>query len=135
MDIHLRRVMASTAHCSTLDPHWEEEAVAAISRAIVRSHLGHFGSNPTSAEVVWQDDFLICTVEGALTEAEQTLIDGGRFDRVRADRRAVHDVLEPTCKALVESLTGRPVRAYLSEIDVTGVAFEAFILGRADGRA
>jgi uncharacterized protein YbcI len=119
---------------STLDPHWEEEAVAAISRAIVRIHLDHFGSNPTSAEVAWEDDFLICMLEDALTASEWTLIDGGRFDRVRADRRAVHDVFEPTYKALVESLTGRPVRAYLSEIDAKGVAFEAFILDRTDGR-
>jgi uncharacterized protein YbcI len=123
-------VTASTAPCSNLDPHWEEETVAAISREVVRIHLDHLGSSPTSAEVVWQDDLLVCTLESALTASELTLIEGGRFDRVRADRRAVHNVLEPTFKALVETLTGRVVRACLSEVDATGVAFEAFVLDR-----
>jgi uncharacterized protein YbcI len=122
--------MPSTAHRSSLDTHWEEEAVAAISREVVRVHADHFGNNPTSAETTWHDDFLVCMVEDALTEGEWLLIEGGRFDRVRGDRRALHDVLEPTYKALVETLTGRAVRAYMSEIDAQGVAVEAFILER-----
>jgi uncharacterized protein YbcI len=122
--------MATTAKRSTLDPQWEEEAIAAISREVVRIHARNFGSEPDGAEVTWQDDFLICMLENALTEAERRLIDRGRFDRVRADRRALHGVLEPTYKALVETLTGRSVRAYMSEVDVKGVAFEAFILER-----
>jgi uncharacterized protein YbcI len=122
--------MATTAHRSTLDPHWEEEAIAAISREVVRIHARNFGSAPGEVEVIWEDEFLICMLEDALTEAEWRLADQGRFDRVRADRRALHDVLEPTYKALVETLTGRAVRAYMSEVDAKGVAFEAFILDR-----
>lgn len=121
--------MATTARRSTLDPQWEE-AIAAISREIVRIHAHNFGSEPTNAEVTWEDDFLICMLEDDLTEPEHRLIDRGRFDRVRADRRALHDVLEPTYRALVETLTGRAVRAYMSEVDAKGVAFEAFILER-----
>jgi uncharacterized protein YbcI len=124
--------MATTAHRSQLDPdsRWEEEAIAAISREVVRIHASHFGSRAAHAETTWQDDFLICMLEDALTEAELTMVASGRFDRVRSDRRALHDVLEPTYKALVETLTGRGVRAYMSEIDAAGVAFEAFILER-----
>jgi uncharacterized protein YbcI len=122
--------MATTAHRSPVDPHWEEEAIAAMAREVVRIHARNFGSDPAEAEVTWQDDFLICMLEGALTETERRLIEGGRFDRVRADRRALHDVLEPTYTALVETLTGRGVRAYMSEVDASGAAFEAFILAR-----
>lgn len=122
--------MAITAHLDTLEPHWEEEAIAAISREVIRIHARNFGSNPSNAEVTWQDDFLICMLEDALTEAERRLVDRGRFDRVRADRRALHEVLAPTYKALVETLTGRTVRAYMSEVDVKGAAFEAFVLDR-----
>jgi uncharacterized protein YbcI len=124
--------MATTAHRGLLDPdgRWEEEAVAAISREVSRIHASQFGSRVSNAETSWQDDFLICMLEDALTEAELTMIEHGRFDRVRSDRRALHDVLEPTFKALVETLTGRGVRAYMSEIDAQGVAFEAFILDR-----
>jgi hypothetical protein len=43
---------------------------------------------------------------------------------------AVRDVREPTYRALVKTLTGRSVSAYLSEVDATGVAFEAFVLDR-----
>jgi uncharacterized protein YbcI len=126
----LRRAIASTAHRDTLDPRWEDAAVAAISREVVRVHVDHFGSEPTGAEALWQDDFLVCTLEGALTDTERRLIAAGRFDRVRADRRALHDVLEPTYRALVETLTGRGVRACMSEVDAGGVAFVAFILER-----
>jgi uncharacterized protein YbcI len=122
--------MATTAHRSTLDPHWEEEAIAAISREVVRIHALNFGGQPSNAEVTWEDDFLICMLEDALTGPEWRLIDRGRFDRVRADRRALHDALEPTYRALVETLTGRAVRAYMSEVDAKGAAFEAFILER-----
>jgi uncharacterized protein YbcI len=122
----------TTTHPGHLDPerHWEDEAIAAISREVARIHASHFGRRVVGVETTWQDDFLICMVEDALTDAEWRLIDGGRFDRVRADRRALHDVLEPTYKALVETLTCRAVRAYMSEVDQKGVAFEAFILDR-----
>jgi uncharacterized protein YbcI len=122
--------MPTTAHRSTLGPHWEEEAIAALSREVVRIHARNFGTEPIDAEVIWEDDFLICMLDDALTDSEWRLIHRGRFDRVRADRRALHDALEPTYRALVETLTGRPVRAYMSEVDATGAAFEAFILER-----
>jgi uncharacterized protein YbcI len=122
--------MASAAHRSTADPHWKEEVIAALSREVIRIHGRNFGSDPSNAEVTWEDDFLICMLEDALTEAEWRLVDRGRFDRVRTDRRALHEVLEPTYKALVETLTGRAVRAYMSEVDAKGAAFEAFVLDR-----
>jgi uncharacterized protein YbcI len=124
------RLMESTGPCSTPDSHWEEAAVSAISREVVRTHARHFGSNPKSAEVSWQEDFLVCLLEGALTETEVLLIGRGGFDRVQADRRALHDVLEPTYKTLVETLTGYAVCAYMSEVDPQGLAVEAFILAR-----
>lgn len=120
--------MATKASSAALDSHWEEEVISAISREVVRLHVHHFGSCPRGAETFWHDDFLICTVDEALTAFELTLIEQECFDRVRADRRALHDVLEPTYRALVESLTGRAVRAYMSEVEARGVAFEAFIL-------
>jgi uncharacterized protein YbcI len=122
--------MATTAHRSNLDPHWKEEAIAAIAREVTRLHKLNFGSAPADVEVTWEDDFLICMLDDALTEAEWRLIDQGRFDRVRSDRRALHDVLEPTLRALVETLTGRAVRAHMSEVDGKGAAFEAFVLDR-----
>lgn len=112
----------------------QDEALAAISREISRIHAHNFGSRVTSVETVWEDDFLLCTLDDALTEAELQLIEHGHLDRVRADRRALHDPLEPTYRALVETLTGRGVRAYMSEVDPRGTAFEAFVLTRAAGR-
>jgi uncharacterized protein YbcI len=113
---------------------WEDEALAAISREIGRIHAHNFGNNVTSVDAVWEDDFLLCTLTGALTEAERLLVEHGRFDRVRDDRRALHDPLEPTYRALIETLTGRGVRAYMSEVEPGGTAFEAFILSPASGR-
>jgi hypothetical protein len=120
--------MARTTNLDPLDRHWEEEAVAAISREIGRIHACNFGTDVTNAETVWEDEFVFCMLQGAFTEAEWRLVELGRLDRVRADRRALHDVLEPTYRALVETLTGRGVRACMSEVDAKGTAFEAFIL-------
>jgi uncharacterized protein YbcI len=105
-----------------------EEILTAISDGVVRVHSLHAGAAPAGARVAWDDDWVVCMLEGALTEPERTLVAAGRFDRVRADRQALRVALEPTLRALVETLTGRPVRAYLSEVSTDGGCFEAFVL-------
>jgi uncharacterized protein YbcI len=110
-------------------PPQSEATVEALSRKVLRIHARIFGCSPTSATTTWNDGVIVCAVEGVLTTPERSLVEQGRFDRVREDRLALRDALEPTYRALVETLTGRPVRSYMTDISVEDVAFEVFVLG------
>ncbi len=107
----------------------EPEISAAISKEVARIHGRCAGREPDSVRTLWHGDLVVCVLEGGLTEPELWLVRAGRFDRVREDRRALRDALEPPLRALVETVTGRPVLAYLAEISRKDVAFDAFILG------
>jgi uncharacterized protein YbcI len=107
----------------------EPEISVAISKEVARIHGRCAGREPDLVRTVWQHDLVVCVLVGGLTDPELRLLRTGRFDRVREDRRALHDALEPPLRALVETLTGRPVLAYLAEVSPQDVAFDAFILG------
>jgi uncharacterized protein YbcI len=105
--------------------------VAEISREIVRIHARFYGRGPTKAKTVWRDDIVICVLEDLFTKAEQLLVDGGRFEDVRAHRTAFQDEVEPLFRGSVEAITGRPVQSFLSQVAADGVACEVFVLGPA----
>jgi uncharacterized protein YbcI len=107
--------------------------VAEISREIVRIHARFYGRGPTKAKTVWRDDIVICVLEDLFTKAEQLLVDGGRFEDVRAHRTAFQDEVEPLFRGSVEAITGRPVQSFLSQVTADGVACEVFVLGAAIG--
>jgi uncharacterized protein YbcI len=102
--------------------------VAEISREIVRLHSRLHGRGPTKAKTVWRDGILTCVLEDAFTRAEVVLTESGRFDQVRANRQIYNDQVAPQLREIVEGLTGRPVRASLSQISSDGVAVEVFLL-------
>jgi uncharacterized protein YbcI len=104
-------------------------AVAAISAEIRKIQRLHHERGPATARTVWHEDFVVCVLEEIFTPAEQELVGVGRFAEVRAARLADRDALEPTYRALIETVTGRSVRAYMTEVVEEGVAFEAFMLG------
>src|ERR1700710_375877 len=107
--------------------------VAEISREIVRIHARFYGRGPTKAKTVWRDDIVICVLEDLFTKAEQLLVDGGRFEDVRAHRTAFQDEVEPLFRGSVEAITGRHVQSFLSQVAADGVACEVFLLGAAIG--
>jgi uncharacterized protein YbcI len=107
--------------------------VAEISREIVRIHARFYGRGPTKAKTVWRDDIVVCILEDLFTKAEQLLVDGGRFEDVRAHRTAFQDEVEPLFRGSVEAITGRRVQSFLSQVAVDGVASEVFVLGPAIG--
>jgi uncharacterized protein YbcI len=110
------------------EPARAEGMIAAISGEIAEVHTRIFGQTPGNARTVIAEDFIVCVLERVFTAPERTLIAAGRFDRVRSDRQAARGALEPTFVALVETLTRRPVRAYMTEISPEDAAFEAFVL-------
>jgi uncharacterized protein YbcI len=87
----------------------------------------------TKAKTVWRDEIVVCILEDLFTKAEQLLVDGGRFEDVRAHRTAFQDEVEPLFRGCVEAVTGRRVRSFLSQVSIDGVASEVFVLGAAIG--
>jgi len=103
--------------------------LAGISRAVVRIHAEHYGRGPDRAKTIWQRDVILCLLEEVYTPAERTLIQAGRFDQVRSLRTAFQDEVEPLLRAAVEAVTGRRVRAFLSQVSAEPeLASEVFVL-------
>jgi uncharacterized protein YbcI len=100
----------------------------AISAEIGEVHARGHGRSPDAAKTVWNEDVVVCVLDGVLTDGERELVDDGRFEWMRAERLARHEPLAPNFRALIETLTKRPVRAYMTEVGPEDVAFEVFIL-------
>ena len=67
-------------------------------------------------------------LQDVFTKAEQVLVDGGRFEDVRANRTAFQDEVAPLFCGAVEATAGRRVGSFLSQISIDGVACEVFVL-------
>ena len=126
---------ASSSACCTemcelpeTDPLATPGVLDSISHGIGEGHARGHGRAPATARTVWNEDVVVCVLEGVLTDEERELAANGRFEWMRAERLARHQPLAPTFRALIERLTGRPVRAYMTEVGPEDVAFEVFIL-------
>jgi uncharacterized protein YbcI len=107
---------------------------AAITREIVKLHAAHFGKGPLRARSYWAGDTLICQMEDILTPVERTLIEHDRGAQVYTLRRGFQDAMEGEFSAAVERLSGRRVRAFLSQVHLDpDVAIEIFMLEPASG--
>lgn len=102
---------------------------AAISRGMVGLVQEYTGRGPTKARTILDEDTVIVTLAENLTRAEVRLAEGGHTQLVLDSRRAIQQVLGVEAIALVESLTGRTVRAFMSDNCVfPDVAVEVFML-------
>jgi uncharacterized protein YbcI len=103
---------------------------ADVSRAMVRLYKEQFGRGPVKAKTRFADsDTLLCTLEGSLTPAEQSLVAMGEDARLRDIRMFFQHASEARFREVVEELTGRNVIAFISGMD-TGrdVSAEVFYL-------
>ena len=107
----------------------ETGAIASqISRDIVRLHAELYGRGPTKAKTHLSDEFAMCVLEEVFTPAEKTLIRAGNTQQVKATRDAFQDAVEPQFREVVESATGREIRAFVSVINTDiDAAFEIFL--------
>ena len=119
-----------------LDPNSRAEtgAIASqISRDIVRLHANLYGRGPTKAKTHLSDEFAMCILEEVFTPAEKTLIRAGNTDQVKATRDAFQDAVEPEFREVVETATGRRVRAFVSVVNTdVDAAFEIFLFENGD---
>jgi uncharacterized protein YbcI len=105
---------------------------AALARAIVAVHRRCVGRGPTRAQAFFRHNVVVVVLEGVLTTEEQTLLAGGRAERVREVRRELHAAMRPELAAAAERLTGRRVSAVLSDGHLDpDMASHVFILDAA----
>jgi uncharacterized protein YbcI len=118
---------ASTAN---VDGQMVSGLYAEISREMVHLYKEHFGRGPTKARTHFADpDCLICTLENSLTPAERSLVEMGEHQRLRDTRLFFQHATEPEFREVIERLTSREVRAFVSGIDAAqDVSAEVFYL-------
>jgi uncharacterized protein YbcI len=100
-----------------------------ITKGIAQLYREHYGKGPIKAKTVVLEDTVLCELEDFFTPVEKTLIERGEVPVVRDVRLRFQDALRPEFTRLIESSTGRVVRAFLSQCDIdAGVAVEVFLL-------
>jgi uncharacterized protein YbcI len=108
--------------------------VSQLSREIVQLHVRLYGRGPTKARSYLHNDYAVCILEEIFTTAERTLIDAGSGDHVHDTRRKFQDAVKDEFIGVVERITGREVRVFLSQVNVeTNLALEFFLFAEADG--
>jgi uncharacterized protein YbcI len=102
--------------------------VSQLSREIVQLHARLYGRGPTKARSYLQSDYAVCVLEEIFTTAERTLIDAGSRDHVQDTRKKFQDAVQGEFIGIVERITGRKVRVFLSQVDIdSNLALEFFL--------
>ena len=111
-----------------ISPH--AARLAEISREMVRLYKEQFGRGPTRARSHFAGpDLLVCTLEDTLTPAERRMTELGEHQRLRDLRLYFQHATESQFREMVERVTGRRVRAFISGMDTSSdVAAELFYL-------
>jgi uncharacterized protein YbcI len=101
-----------------------------ISNAMVHLYKELFGRGPTKARTSYAGpDLLVSTLENSLTRIERTMADAGEHERLRDLRMHFQYLGEDDFVGIVEQITGRKVRAFVSGMDTKNdVASELFYL-------
>lgn len=103
---------------------------AEISREMVRLYKELFGRGPTKARTEFAGpDIVICSLENTFTPAERGLAEMGEHQRLRDTRMYFQAATHERFREIVERLTGRRVRAFISGLDAAeDVCAEVFYL-------
>jgi uncharacterized protein YbcI len=103
---------------------------AQISNEMVRLYKNLFGRGPTQARTAYAGpDTIVVTLENSLTPAEQSLAEMGEHQRLRDVRMFFQHARETDFREVIERVTGRRVRAFVSGMDTReDVSAELFYL-------
>jgi uncharacterized protein YbcI len=103
----------------------------AISNAITKLQREHYGRGPESVRTVVGYDHIICFLENTVVPVARTLIHAGETDAVRETRLAFQRAMESRFTHTVEELSGRKVRAFLSQVSLNpDISVDVFVLER-----
>ena len=103
---------------------------AEISREMVRLYKELFGRGPTKARTEFAGpDIVICSLENTFTPAERSLVEMGEHQRLRDTRMYFQAATHDKFTEIIERLTGRKVRAFISGLDAEeDICAEVFYL-------
>jgi uncharacterized protein YbcI len=122
------------AHEPAIEPQSDnntfESIRAEISREMVRLYKELFGRGPTKARTEFAGpDIVICSLENTFTPAERSLADLGEHQRLRDTRLYFQAATHDKFTEIVERLTGRKVRGFISGLDAeVDICSEVFYL-------
>ena len=107
--------------------------ISQLSREIVQLHARLYGRGPTKARSYLQADYAACVLEEIFTTAERTLIEAGSGEHVGETRRKFQEAVKDEFIAVVERITGRSVRVFVSQVDVdANLALEFFVFSEPE---
>ncbi len=107
--------------------------VSQLSREIVQLHARLYGRGPTKARSYLQNDYAVCILEEIFTTAERTLIGAGSSGHVSETRKKFQEAVKDEFIDVVERITSRPVKVFLSQVDVdANLALEFFIFAEPE---
>src|SRR3954451_23070293 len=105
------------------------EMRAAIANEIVRLQAEYYGKGPTRAKTYIVEDLVVVVLEETFTRAEKTLAERGEREAIQHIRRRFQQQMAESFTSIVEQVTGRRVRAFLSETHIDqDVSVETFLL-------
>lgn len=106
------------------------DMLSALANEMVALYKSHLGRGPTKSRAHWAgDDVLLVTLEDSLTPAEHHLVELGEHARLRDARTFAQYATVPEFVEIVERLSGRVVRSFVSGIDTRAdVCSEVFYL-------
>ncbi len=104
--------------------------LAEITNRIVALMREHYGRGPIKAKTYVLDNLIVCVLSDGFTAIERTMMEGGEPNRVLDMRRDFQRMMKERYSDMIEQLTGRKVRAFLSGIDTEadGLSIESFVL-------
>ena len=105
---------------------------AALANEIGKVMADFTGRGATRSRAFIDQDVVVCLLEDGATRAEANLIAAGKEELVRVQRDAIQRAMESQLVEVVERLTGRTVRRFLSGTDTLGEdSVEVFVLAPA----
>ena len=93
-----------------------ESILTSISNEMVQAKKRFFGKGPEGVKTYMMDDLCFTVMRGGLTRAEQTMLDAGHPDQVRAFRQLFENEMADYLMKAVAEITGRTVVTYQSQI-------------------
>jgi len=103
---------------------------AVIADRVQEIHGEYYGQAPANVRVYEAGDVLVVLIEETFTRAEQTLIERGEASEVQTIRRRFQMAIADQFIEIVQTATGRSVRAFLSDTHLhERLAVETFVLG------
>jgi uncharacterized protein YbcI len=85
-----------------------------ISNTIVTLFKQRFGRGPISCRTYLESDLVVLVLTGGYTPGEQTMFEAGKWHDVRQARLAWQDSMEARFVEVIERLTQRSVKAFMS---------------------